>query len=50
MGSQDPHLTKVTKVLLSLLFSSVAAERLFSQLKLVKTDNIKDVFIYYPVY
>ena len=34
-----PHLTKVMKVLLSLPFSNVAAERLFSQLKLVKTDH-----------
>ena len=34
-----PQLTKVIKVLLSLPFSNVAAERLFSQLKLVKTDH-----------
>lgn len=34
-----PNLVKVIKVLLSLPFSNVAAERLFSQLKLIKSDQ-----------
>jgi hypothetical protein len=34
-----PNLVKVVKVLLSLPFSNAAVERVFSQLKLVKTDH-----------
>jgi hypothetical protein len=34
-----PNLVKVVKVLLSLPFSNAAVERVFSQLKLIKTDH-----------
>ena len=40
LGEQDkPNLVKVVKTLLSLPYSNAIVERVFSQLKLIKTDH-----------